>query len=67
MILNFGNYYSKIKKAATLPHVLVTREEFIRLLIADGQTPEKAEQTVHIAEQLGSDVMVGENMVGLAK
>lgn len=62
-----GRYFAMREKSSKLPHVKVTKEEMIQLLLNNGATREKAEQTVLLAEQLGSEVMIGERMVGLQK
>ena len=60
-------YYKAKGRAATLPYVEVTKEEFIRRLVAQGETQAKAEQSATIAEGLGSHIEIGEEMVGIKK
>lgn len=61
----YGKYKAFKERSAKLPHVKVSREEFITRLLAKGETQEKAEQTAKIAEGLGSYVEIGEEMVGI--
>lgn len=60
-------YYESKGRAAKLPYVEVTREEFIAKLVARGETQAKAEQTAAIAAGLGSHIEIGEEMVGIKK
>jgi len=60
-------YYEGKGRAAKLPYVEVTREEFIARLIAIGETAEKAEQTAKIAEGLGSHIEINNEMVGIKR
>lgn len=64
---NLQRYYESKSRAAKLPYVEVTREEFVARLIAQGETPEKAEQTAKIAEGLGSHIEINNEMVGIKK
>jgi hypothetical protein len=52
-----------MKRAKTLPHVEVSRQEFIRLFIEGGGDPKKADFQAKISEGLGSYVMIGDKMV----
>ena len=60
-------YYKAKGRAATLPYVEVTRVEFIRRLMVQGETQAKAEQSADVAEGLGSHIEIGEEMVGIKK
>lgn len=65
MTPDLSRYYKFKERAAKLPHVLVTREEFIKRLVAKGETQEKAEQTANIAAGLGSHIEINNEMVGI--
>jgi tRNA-dihydrouridine synthase len=67
MIPDLARYHAFKERAAKLPYVEVTREEFVARLIAKGETPEKAEQTAKIAEGLGSHIEINNEMVGIKK
>lgn len=63
--MNIEKYLAAKNRATKLPQIQVSRDEFVRLLIERGETPEKAEQTAKIAEGLGSYVEISESMVGI--
>ena len=52
--MDLARYYAFKERSAKLPHVTVTREEFIRRLVERGESQEKAEQMATVAEGLGS-------------
>lgn len=63
--MGLARYYAFKERSAKLPHVTVTREEFIRRLVERGESQEKAEQMATVAEGLGSHVEIGDEMVGI--
>jgi hypothetical protein len=53
-------------RAATLPQVKVTKEEFVRRLVDEmGEEQSKAEQMATVAESLGSRIEINNEMVGI--
>lgn len=58
-----GRYLEMKEKAKTLPHVEVSEEEFIRLMVEAGETEEKAKFNATMSKGLGSSVMIGDKMV----
>jgi hypothetical protein len=65
MNYNIQKYLRAKERAGKLPTVKVTKQEFIRRLIASGKTEEKAEQMALVAEGLGSVIEIGDEMVGI--
>jgi hypothetical protein len=63
----FFRYMAARDKAASLPSVEVTREEFVKMMTESGQTQEDAEFQATMASGLGSEVMIGEKMVSIKK
>lgn len=58
-------YFAQKQRAATLPQVKVSRDEFVSRLLARGETPDKAEQMAMVAEALGSQIEINNEMVGI--
>lgn len=58
-------YLNQRQRAATLPHVKVSKKEFIRRLVEKGESQEKAEQMAMVAELLGSKIEINNEMVGI--
>lgn len=54
-------------QARNAPEEDVSREEFIRRMIASGQTPEKAEFHANMTESLSSRCLIGSIKVGIIK
>ncbi len=63
MFPNLNNYMKA--KHGNLPHVEVTRDEFIKMMMDSGLTKEKAESQAVFCQALGSHCMIGEQMVGI--
>lgn len=65
---NLGQYFSgKYGKDSKLPHVEVTREEFIRLYVEDGGSPVAAKTRADISESLGAHTKIGDKWVAVKK
>lgn len=62
----YKKYRDFKEKSASLPHVKVSKEQFVQMLIADGMTPDKAAQQAIFAEGLCSYIQIGEQMVGIS-
>lgn len=62
-MFNISRYIGMREKSKNLPHVEVTEEEFIRLMVENGETEEKAKFHAKISKGLGSAVMIGDKMV----
>lgn len=62
---NLGRYLAEQKLAEKAEHVEVTREEFVRLAIESGETPEHAEQTAKMCLAFGSETMIGGKMLSI--
>jgi hypothetical protein len=60
----YGEFLANMRE---LPHVGVTKKEFIAKMIANGKTNEEAEFQAKICKELGSSVLVGEEMLFLVK
>jgi len=60
---NLKKYFDA--KNSKKPRVEVSREEFIRRLVARGETEDKAEQMATVAEGLGSQLEIGDEWVGI--
>jgi len=58
-------YFAQKQRAAALPQVKVSKDEFIRRLLSRGDTSEKAEQIAMVAEALGSQIEINNEMVGI--
>lgn len=58
-------YISGKKRIESRPPVMVTEEEFIRLLVASGESLEKAQQTAKIVKGLGSLLEINNEFVGI--
>ena len=58
-------YLNQRQRATTLPHVKVTKEEFIRRLVGKGESQEKAEQMAMVAVSLGSKIEINNEMVSI--
>lgn len=64
----YTQYLQMRHEAATLPHVSVTKEEFIKLLIAEnGKVDRQAKVTAKLCELFGSYVRIGDRMVAIEK
>ena len=63
MFPNISSYMAMREKAKTLPELEVTEEEFIRMMIEAGETPEKAKLNATLSKGLGSSVMIGDKMI----
>lgn len=64
-----SRYFAMKRKAEKLPHVTVSREEFIRLMMehnGDGDR-ERAELSAKVAEGMGASAMIGEQLVSIQK
>lgn len=58
-----GRYLAQRHKAAKAEHLAVTHDEFVRLFVEAGGTPEKAASVVKIMKIMGSAVLVGDKML----
>jgi hypothetical protein len=58
-------YFHQKHRAAILPQVEVSEEEFIRRLIEEGKTPEKAQQIAMTAKVLSSQIEINNEMVSI--
>ena len=61
----FKKWITQKNRAATLPQVKVTKEEFVRRLVEMGEEQSKAEQMATVAESLGSRIEINNEMVGI--
>ena len=64
MFGDVGRYF-RMKAKGELPHIEVTEEEFIRLMLEAGQDQKEAEMQAKLAKGLGSSVMIGDKMVSI--
>lgn len=58
-------YRQSLDEVSKLPHIEVTTEEFVKMLVAAGQTEEKAKSQANFAKGLGSSIRIGDQMVGV--
>ena len=65
-MIDVSRYIEAKERAKTLPHIEVSRTEFIRRLVATGESQEKAERTATIAEGLGSQIEIDGFMVSVS-
>lgn len=49
------------------PHVEVTREEFVGLLVQEGKTPEEARIQAVAANAFGSQIVIGKQWVSIKR
>lgn len=61
----FQSWLAQKHRAATLPQVRVSKEEFVRRLVELGEEQSKAEQMATVAESLGSRIEINNEMVGI--
>lgn len=62
---DFQRYFAQKNRAATLPQVRVSKDEFVRRLVLQGESQDKAEQMAMVAESLGSRIEINNEMVGI--
>lgn len=62
---NVARYLKEKSEAGKLPDVEVTRDEFVAMLMAEGESRETAEFQAKICVSLGSSVRIGNQMVSI--
>jgi hypothetical protein len=54
-------------KAQNLPRVKVSESKVVEMLVQSGKSQDDAESTVKIMKILGSEVMIGDQMVSIGE
>lgn len=65
----FGNtgFLHMMEDAQAMPHITVSREEFIRLMVTSGKSKKDAKLQAKVASIMGSHVMIGKQMVAIKR
>ena len=52
-------------KLGRYPHIEVSRNKFLEMLIAKGETAEKAEEMANVSIALGTEVLIADKLVAI--